>query len=55
MNYLDYREALGIGFNDDEKVQIFINRMQVLFNDNHLFFDIQPTPPLMTLYFPFHT
>ena len=39
MNYLDYREALGIGFDDDEKAQIFINRMQVFFNDNQLLFN----------------
>lgn len=29
MNYLDYRTALGIGFNDTEKQKLFINRMQV--------------------------
>lgn len=29
MNYLDYREALGICFNDEGKQKLFINRMQV--------------------------
>ena len=40
MNYLDYRAALGIGFNDTEKQKIFTARMQVFFHDNQLFFDI---------------
>ena len=38
MNYLDYRAALGIGFNDTEKQKIFTARMQVFFHDNQLFF-----------------
>ena len=41
MNYLDYREALGIGFNDEEKTQLFINRIQVFFHWNHIYFDYQ--------------
>ena len=36
MNYLDYREALGLCFNDKEKQKLFINRMQVYLQSQRL-------------------
>ena len=32
MKWTDYREALGLGFNDDQKNEAFINRMALLFD-----------------------
>lgn len=32
MKWIDYREALGIGFNDTQKKEAFINRMALLFD-----------------------
>ena len=41
MRYIDYQEALGIGFNDDEKTDLFITKMQVLFSRGCVFsFDL---------------
>ena len=31
MRYIDYRERLGIGFNDKGKEQLFVNRMRLVF------------------------
>ena len=31
MDYIDYRERLGIGFNDDDKQKLFIRRIHTLF------------------------
>ena len=30
MNWLDYRKALGIGFEDEDKEQLFLNRLSIL-------------------------
>lgn len=39
MKYIDYRAALGIGFNDKAKEQLFINRMWVYFQKGVTSFD----------------
>lgn len=40
MDYIDYREKLGLGFNDAEKQQQFINRIRVfLYSDKCIDFD----------------
>lgn len=38
MDYMDYRKTLGIGFNDKEKQKLFVNRIELLFHNNHMYF-----------------
>lgn len=35
MDWLDYREKLGIGFNDKEKVKYFYNKISNVLRDLH--------------------
>ena len=35
---MDYRKTLGIGFNDKEKQKLFVNRIELLFHNNHMYF-----------------